>query len=270
MQDKILLFIPMYNCEKQIIRVLGQLSEEVCHYIDEVIIIDNRSLDQGEKAAEEYIKNKNLSVRVVLLRNDENYGLGGSHKVAFRYALQNGFSHIIVLHGDDQGSIMDLMPYLKNGDYKSKDSLLGSRFEKCSKLMNYSKFRIFGNHVFNFLISFATGKRLTDLGSGLNMYNTDYLKTEFYMSFPDTLTFNVYMLLYSVYSNSSFMFFPLTWREEDQVSNAKFLRQSKEILFLMIKYVFNRENLFQGRADGEKNYTYTTVHDSTQTGDCGI
>ena len=28
--EKILLFIPMYNCEKQITRVLGQLTGEVC------------------------------------------------------------------------------------------------------------------------------------------------------------------------------------------------------------------------------------------------
>lgn len=28
-KNKILLFIPMYNCEKQIVRVLGQLDERV-------------------------------------------------------------------------------------------------------------------------------------------------------------------------------------------------------------------------------------------------
>lgn len=29
---KILLFIPMYNCEKHIIRVLNQLNSEVCNF----------------------------------------------------------------------------------------------------------------------------------------------------------------------------------------------------------------------------------------------
>ena len=33
MEDKILLFIPGYNCEKQIIRVLNQLNEEIMEYI---------------------------------------------------------------------------------------------------------------------------------------------------------------------------------------------------------------------------------------------
>ena len=43
--DKILLFIPMYNCEKQIVRVLDQLTPHVCELLSEVIIVNNRSTD---------------------------------------------------------------------------------------------------------------------------------------------------------------------------------------------------------------------------------
>ena len=48
---KILLFIPMYNCEKQIVRVLGQLKPDVCRELTEVIVVNNRSTDNGEAAA---------------------------------------------------------------------------------------------------------------------------------------------------------------------------------------------------------------------------
>lgn len=37
MKKKILLFIPMYNCEKQIVRVLGQLTDEVCSYLTRLL-----------------------------------------------------------------------------------------------------------------------------------------------------------------------------------------------------------------------------------------
>ena len=33
MKEKILVFIPMYNCEKQIVRVLDQLNGEIKKYI---------------------------------------------------------------------------------------------------------------------------------------------------------------------------------------------------------------------------------------------
>lgn len=244
-KNKILLFIPMYNCEKQITRVLSQLNNpDICSYISEVIIINNRSTDNGEEAVISFLKTSSLPITVSLLRNDDNYGLGGSHKVAFNYVIQNGFDYVIVLHGDDQGNITDIIPYIKSGEAFRYDSFLGSRFEKKSKLVNYSSFRIFGNHVFNLLMTLTLRKRVTDLGSGLNMYRVEYLKNKFYMNFINSLTFNVYMLMYGMYSKSSFNFFPLTWREDDQVSNAKFVKQSSEILKLMWRYIVNAKKLF--------------------------
>jgi len=41
----------MYNCEKQIVRVLDQLNGEIKKYISEAIIVNNRSTDNGEQAA---------------------------------------------------------------------------------------------------------------------------------------------------------------------------------------------------------------------------
>ena len=112
--DKILLFIPMYNCQKQIVRVLNQLKGEAAEYISQVIVVNNRSTDDGEQAVINFLESEKLSVPVKLLRNDENYGLGGSHKVAFDYAINNGYDYVIVLHGDDQGDISNILPYLKN------------------------------------------------------------------------------------------------------------------------------------------------------------
>ncbi len=240
---KTLVFIPMYNCEKQITRVLSKLDDKVLEYVDEIIVVNNRSTDNGEAAVLDF-KEKNKNVPVKLFRNRDNYGLGGSHKVAFNYAIENGFDYVIVLHGDDQGDIHDLLPYLENGEAYKMDSFLGSRFEKESKLINYSGFRIFGNHVFNAFMTVMLGRKITDLGSGLNMYSTNYLKSGFYKYFINTLTFNVYLLIYGVYSKSSFAFFPLTWREEDQISNAKFFKQSKEILKIVFRYVCNKKKVF--------------------------
>lgn len=52
MKAKILLFILKYNCEKQITRVLKQFTDEVCSYLSEIIIINNRSTDNGEDAGD--------------------------------------------------------------------------------------------------------------------------------------------------------------------------------------------------------------------------
>src|SRR5699024_2117559 len=156
---------------------------------------------------------------VRLLRNNKNYGLGGSHKVAFNYAIQNNFDYVIVLHGDDQGNIEDLLPILKQGVYKKYDCCLGARFMKGSSLQNYSRFRTFGNQVYDFLFSVVCRIHVKDLGSGLNMYSVKMLRDKFYMKFPDDLTFNYCMVMALQYYKQRPLFFPISWRESDQVSN---------------------------------------------------
>ncbi len=240
MREKTLVFIPGYNCEKQIVRVLEQFDQKILKYIDEIIFVNNRSTDNTEKVVLEYKKqHKDFPIKV--LRNDENYNLGGSHKVAFNYALKNKFDYLIVLHGDDQGDIHDLLPYLEKGEYKNVDCLLGSRFLKESKLKGYSKFRIFGNRVFNIIYSICIGRNIKDLGSGLNMYNTKILQNNFYHKFPDKLTFNCCMLFAADYYKQTIKFFPITWREEDQISNVKMFSQAKITLKMALKYRFSKK-----------------------------
>lgn len=241
MKDKILVFIPMYNCEKQIIRVLDQLNGEVQSYISRVIVVNNRSTDNGEEAVQNYIKNKNPSVPISLLRNDENYGLGGSHKVAFSYAAENHFDYVIVLHGDDQGHIDNILPYLKSGEYKNHDCILGARFMKGSVLDGYSAFRTVGNKVYNLLFSMVVHKRIYDLGSGLNMYSVNMIKDDFYQKYKDNLMFNYCMILGSYYKKFNIFYFPIRWSEDDQVSNVKMVNQAFVVLKMLAAYAFNKK-----------------------------
>ena len=246
MPDKILLFIPMYNCEKQIVRVAEQLTGEVSSYISEAIFVNNRSTDNGESVIIEKLKSMHLTFPVKVLRNDENYGLGGSHKVAFNYAIKNGFDYVIVLHGDDQGSIENILPYLKNQEYRNYDCFLGARFMHGSKLQGYSKFRTFGNYVYDFLFSVGTGHFVYDLGSGLNMYKTDVLRTRFWEKYKDNLMFNYCMVLGSAFYKHKVCYFPILWREDDQVSNVKMMNQAIVVLKLLGSYIVNKKSFVEG------------------------
>lgn len=243
MKDKILLFIPGYNCEKQVIRVLNQLDNDVIDYIDEIIFVNNRSTDNTENVVLKYKEKSKLPITV--LRNNDNYNLGGSHKVAFDYALKYKFDYVIILHGDDQGEIHDILPILKNGEFHDYDCMLGSRFKKGSKIIGYSNFRQFGNRVFNIIYSICLGKNISDLGAGLNIYSTKMLKNKFYLKYPDRLTFNCYMLLATNCYHQKIKFFPISWREEDQVSNVKMVSQAKQTLGLVVKYFFKRKKYLE-------------------------
>ena len=263
--DKIMVFIPMYNCEKQIVRVLEQFNENVCKYVDEIVIINNRSTDKGEKNAIKFLKKMQLNIKKTVLRNNDNYNLGGSHKVAFDYAIKNHYNYLIVLHGDDQGNINDLVPFLESKEYKKYDCFLGSRFMKGSKLKGYSKFRTFGNRVYNIIFSIMLFKNISDLGSGLNVYDVDCLKNKYYLKYPDRLTFNCYMLLASNYFKQKIKFFPITWREDDQISNVKMMSQAFTTLGLVFKYFIFRGKYLEKdhRSKIIENYEAKVIYESS-------
>lgn len=234
-RDRILLFIPAYNCEKQIVRVLDQLTPVVLAYISKVIVVNNLSTDNTEQAVLDY-KMAHPMLPITLLRNKENYGLGGSHKVAFGYAIDNGYDYVITLHGDDQGSIMDFLPVLSGKYYKKHDCILGARFMRGSKLEGYSAFRTFGNVIYDFLFAFVVNRKIYDLGSGLNMYSTKMLKDGFYAKFPDNLMFNYCMIMAGQYYGHDYRFYPISWREDDQVSNVKMAKQAFKVIKMLFDY----------------------------------
>lgn len=240
-EDKVLLFIPGYNCAPQIVRVLRKLKDLPPGLIAEALVLDNRSNDDTVTAGIGVLPEiENLALRVA--RNRANYGLGGSHKAAFQYANSHGFTHVIVLHGDDQGDIGDIVPILQAGEHRRFDACLGSRFMRGSQAPGYSKFRIFGNRVFNLLFSAASGRRVTDLGSGLNIFARSVFADPDLERYSDDLRFNCYLLLGLVDKRRTFRFFPITWREEDQVSNVRLYSQTVKTLEIVRQYVLSRHS----------------------------
>lgn len=236
----VLIFVPAYNCEKQIGRVIDQLEQSwIMNSNAKVIIVDNNSTDDTVKVVLNRIHERNDKY-IELIINDSNYGLGGSHKVAFQYASIHKYEWIIVLHGDDQGSIVDLKGEILALSQSNADCILGSRFMRGAFINGYSRFRIFGNIIFNLIYSICLRSVVFDLGSGLNIYRVSKLRGEQYLRFPDGLTFNCVMLCSNIINQDKVNFVPISWREDDQVSNVRLIRQSIHTLKIAIGALFYR------------------------------
>ena len=77
---------------------------------------------------------------------------------------------------------------------------------------------------FNFIFTILIGRKIYDIGSGLNMYNKNFIKTEKFMNFPNSMMFNPYLHFYSLISNYKVKFIPISWREDGQISNVNFFK----------------------------------------------
>jgi len=259
---RVMVFIPAYRCAEQIRRVIAQFeASPAIGHLDRVVVVDNRSPDDTISSAIEAFA-RVQGVTKIVLRNCDNYGLGGSHKAAMHHAQENGIDFLIVLHGDDQADFADVAPHLVSGKAFESDCFLGSRFATGASRRGYSAFRTFGNVVYNWLFSVVAGKEITDLGSGLNVYRVAALDLETIERFPDDLTFNYVMLLWSIFRKQNVDFFPISWREEDQRSNVKLMQQAIRVLSLLGSRATNPRAFFakDHRLVSRKSYPSEIIH----------
>ena len=238
---RILVLIPAYNCENQIGRVINQFHPTISPLFEEIMIIENKSQDQTINSAIKALK-QNQHLNGFIGTNESNVGYGGTLKIGFNYAIEKNYDFIMILHGDDQGDVMDMIPYINDQSIKEYDCTLGARFHPKSKLKNYSWFRTFGNKVYNLIFSVILGKKILDLGSGINIYKLDAFREKDYKNFPNDLTFDYCGIISHSYRKRSVRFIPITWREDDQISNVKMISQSIITLKLLLSYCLNKKH----------------------------
>jgi glycosyltransferase involved in cell wall biosynthesis len=234
----IVVIIPSYNCAPQIPRVLAGFDKKLLARVSEVIVVNNQSPDDTVKEALKAAK-KIGSRKIKVATNKENVSLGGTHKVGFLYGKKVGADYVAILHGDDQAETKELNNLI---DIVEKDpavdAVLGSRFMKESNLKGYDWKRIWGNKVLNALFSIVMIKPTKDLGSGLNIFKLSALDEKQFINFGDDLAFNYDLLLYLYTSKANIVFAPITWKEEDQVSNARNFKIAKLAALRLFKWRF--------------------------------
>ncbi len=208
--------------------------------VDRVLVIDNGSGDNTIGAAKAAAK-KIGSPKIEVWKNKENVNLGGTHKVALLAGERLGMDYVAILHGDNQAKTPELN-YLIDAAVANPEAgaILGTRFMKGSKLVGYDWKRIWGNRAINVFYSVVALRSSKDLGSGLNLFRLQDLADRRYLGFADTITFNIDLLLDYFKKKTKLVNIPITWTEEDQVSNARNLTVGKTAIRKVLKWRFNK------------------------------
>ena len=88
---------------------------------------------------------------------------------------KKNYGYCLVLHGDDQGDIKDILP-TRSGEQNLYDCLLSARFMPGSRLQGYSLLRTIGNLGFNVMTSLASLRMQWDIGSGLCCFSRAFIE----------------------------------------------------------------------------------------------
>lgn len=163
---KVLLIIPAYNEEKNILTVY----KNICDYNKkaktklDVVFINDGSVDATEKIL---CENKINHIKLI-----QNLGIGGAVQTGYKYALYNDYDIAIQFDGDGQHNVNYVEALIKPILEENVDMTIGSRFiDSSSSEFKSSFLRRVGIKLISSCIHFKTRVRIYDTTSGFRASN---------------------------------------------------------------------------------------------------
>jgi len=174
---KVLLIIPSYNEEKNILDVYKEIinHNKKSDIKYDYIFINDCSKDESYRVfSDNNIKNIELI---------HNLGIGGAVQTGYKYALENNYDIAIQFDGDNQHDIdyvKNLIEPIKNND---ANMVIGSRFINNSSEFKSTRVRRIGIYSISLFIKLFTGKKIYDTTSGFRAVDKNLIK-EFSLYYP--------------------------------------------------------------------------------------
>ncbi|MDP2218001.1 MAG: glycosyltransferase family 2 protein [Methanolobus sp.] len=152
--------IPAFNEEIAI----GSVIVRARQYVDEVLVIDDGSIDTTFHVAE--------LMQATLLRHEKNAGKGMALHTAFDWAIENKVDVLVTLDGDGQHNPDEIPRLIEPILSKEADIVNGARFLKDHNI-KVPRYRRIGQAVLTFATNKANDVSLNDSQSGFRAFSKE-------------------------------------------------------------------------------------------------
>ena len=164
---RIIVVMPAYNASQTLAKTLSEVPHD---YVDEVVLVDDGSIDRTVLEA------RKLGLDpIVHLRN---CGYGGNQKTCYRAALDKGADIVVMVHPDYQYSpklILALAGVVASGHY---DVALGSRIIGGGTLGGgMPLYKYIANRCLTLIQNLLSGAKLSEYHTGFRAFSADVLRT---------------------------------------------------------------------------------------------
>jgi 2-polyprenyl-3-methyl-5-hydroxy-6-metoxy-1,4-benzoquinol methylase len=173
-RKRVLVFVPAYQAETTIASVLRRIPASLSDRYDlDVLIIDDSSRDLTFAKGHEAAKRAGIPFSVRVLFNPVNQGYGGNQKIGYRYAIDNGYDFVAMLHGDGQYAPECLPDLLEPFQKDQIAAVFGSRMMTplgaIKGGMPFYKFA--GNRILTWIQNRLLRSNLSEFHSGYRIYS---------------------------------------------------------------------------------------------------
>lgn len=158
MKPKVLLIIPAYNEEDNLMNVVDNI---ITNYPDyDYVVVNDGSKDNTRKIC--------IDKKYNYVDYPINQGLTSAFRGGIYYALMKKYDFAIQCDGDGQHNPLYIRDMLNAAEYENADVVIGSRFVNNKKPFSL---RMFGSRILSLCIYLTTHKKIKDPTSGMRLFN---------------------------------------------------------------------------------------------------
>ena len=245
---RLLIFIVAYNAETTIEKVLRRIPASLRLDEVEVLIIDDSSRDNTFAEGLRY-QQRNAEFKLTLLRSPENQGYGGNQKLGYRYAIDNNFDFVALVHGDGQYA-PEKLPLLLGPLVRGQaDAVLGSRMiDKRAALRGGMPFyKWIGNQILTTFQNWILGTKLSEFHSGYRLYSTKALAQVPFEKNTNDFHFDTEIIIQFVLKKLRIVELPIPTFYGDEICYVNGLKYAADIFRTMLRARFHQVGLFFDR-----------------------
>ncbi len=168
--NKSLVIVPTYNERSNIERLFSKIFASKADI--DVLVVDDNSTDKTYQLVEQ-IASKDKRVHLII--RPRKMGLGSAYIRGFKYALKQGYEHIIEMDADLSHDPVDI-PRLLQACQES-DLVIGSRYTGGVHIVNWPLKRLFLSYGASYYVRAITGMKVKDPTGGFKCFKAKVLRS---------------------------------------------------------------------------------------------
>ncbi len=191
---KVCVFIPTWNVKDHVRGVLESIPTLLGRTVPRSWCSTTTSTDGTTEQLSHDLRG-GWAFPVNVYKNRTNLGYGGTQKVAYAHALQQGYDVVAMLHGDGQYPAVEVPPLIDLLMHKNAGMAYGTRFLQAEQQDQTPFFRRCGVWGLSCLQNIASGLKLAEWYSGFRVFSCAALKEVPFAACDDNYYFDVQIIL---------------------------------------------------------------------------
>ncbi len=231
------ILVVAYNASQTLAQVLDRIPVDFRPRISGILVGDDSSSDSTHLVALGY-KQLTTDLPIEVVRHPRNLGYGGNQKAGYRWAIDQGFDIIVLLHGDGQYApemLPEMVAPLEDGE---TDAVFGSRMleEGAARRGGMPLYKFVGNRVLTAVENRAAGTDLSEWHSGYRAYSVAALADVPFERNSDGFDFDTEVIVQFVEAGKHITEIPIPTYYGDEICHVEGVKYARDVTNDVLRY----------------------------------